>query len=79
MDAIKPESKFSELGIDSLDMVELMTELEDETGVEIDLDQKLEFIRNFFQHRYRAESVAPEVIDQVYELITKEDPNETQG
>lgn len=44
-----------------------------------DLDQKLEFIRNFFQHRYRAESVAPEVIDQVYELITKEDPNETQG
>lgn len=44
-----------------------------------ELDQKLEFIRNFFQHRYRAETVAPEVIDQVYELITKEDPNETQG
>ena len=42
--AVKPESKFSELGIDSLDMVELATELEDQTGIEIDLDQKLETV-----------------------------------
>ena len=36
--AVKPESKFSELGIDSLDTVE------DEIGIEIELDQKVETI-----------------------------------
>lgn len=39
---IKPESKFSDLGIDSLDTVELLMNLEDEIGIEIDLDQKVE-------------------------------------
>ena len=38
--AVKPESKFSELGIDSLDTVELLMSLEDEIGMEIELDQK---------------------------------------
>ena len=33
--AVKPESKFSELGIDSLDTVELLMNLEDEIGIEI--------------------------------------------
>ena len=33
--AIKPESTFSELGIDSLDTVELLMNLEDEIGIEI--------------------------------------------
>lgn len=42
--AIQPESKFSELGIDSLDTVELLMNLEDVIGVEIELDQKLETI-----------------------------------
>ena len=42
--AVKPESKFSELGIDSLDTVELLMELEDDIGVEIELDQKVETI-----------------------------------
>ena len=41
---IKPESKFSELGIDSLDTVELLMSLEDEIGIEIELDQKVETI-----------------------------------
>ena len=36
---VKPESKFSELGIDSLDTVELLMNLEDELGFEIELDQ----------------------------------------
>ena len=40
--AIKPESTFSELGIDSLDTVELLMNLEDEIGIEIELDQKVE-------------------------------------
>ncbi len=41
---IKPESKFSELGIDSLDTVDLLMELEDEIGIEIELDEKVETI-----------------------------------
>lgn len=41
---VKPESKFSELGIDSLDTVELLMNLEDEIGIEIELDQKVETV-----------------------------------
>ncbi|MDO5401476.1 MAG: acyl carrier protein [Eubacteriales bacterium] len=42
--AVKPESTFVELGIDSLDTVELLMNLEDELGIEIELDQKVETI-----------------------------------
>ena len=41
---IKPESKIFELGIDSLDTVELLMNLEDEIGIEIDLDEKVDTI-----------------------------------
>ncbi|MBQ9112376.1 MAG: acyl carrier protein [Clostridia bacterium] len=41
---IKPESTFSELGIDSLDTVELLMNLEDVIGVEIELDRKVETV-----------------------------------
>ena len=41
---VKPESTFSELGIDSLDTVELLMNLEDEIGIEIELDQKVETV-----------------------------------
>ena len=41
---VKPESTFAELGIDSLDTVELLMSLEDEIGIEIELDQKVETI-----------------------------------
>ena len=44
LSAVKPESTFAELGIDSLDTVELLMNLEDEIGVEIDLDQKVETV-----------------------------------
>lgn len=37
--AVKPESTFAELGIDSLDTVELLMSLEDELDIEIELDQ----------------------------------------
>lgn len=37
--SIKPESTFTELGIDSLDTVELLMNLEDELGIEIELDR----------------------------------------
>lgn len=43
---VKPESKFSDLGIDSLDTVELLMELEDEIGIEIELDEKIETIND---------------------------------
>ena len=42
---IKPESTFKDLGIDSLDTVELLMNLEDEIGQEIDLgDEKVETV-----------------------------------
>ncbi|MBQ8816326.1 MAG: acyl carrier protein [Lachnospiraceae bacterium] len=44
--AVKPESKFAELGIDSLDTVELLMSLEDEIGIEIELDQKVETVND---------------------------------
>ena len=41
---VKPESTFTELGIDSLDTVEMLMSLEDKVGVEIELDQKVETV-----------------------------------
>lgn len=42
--AVKPESRFVDLGIDSLDTVELLMSLEDELGIEIELDEKVETV-----------------------------------
>ena len=41
---IKNESTFKDLGIDSLDTVEVLMELEDKLGTSIELDQKIETI-----------------------------------
>lgn len=41
---ITPDSKFQDLGIDSLDTVEMLMKLEDEIGVEVELDQKVETV-----------------------------------
>lgn len=41
---VKPESKFTELGIDSLDTVELLMSLEDEIGIEIELEDHVETV-----------------------------------
>lgn len=39
---IKPDTTFEDLGIDSLDIVEMIMDLESELGVELDLeDQKI--------------------------------------
>ena len=44
--AIKPESKIAELGIDSLDTVEILMELEDIAGVELELDSPVETVED---------------------------------
>lgn len=41
---IKMETTFQELGIDSLDTVEMIMQLEDKIGKEIELDQKVETV-----------------------------------
>ena len=38
---ILPETTFEELGIDSLDTVEMVMQLEEELGIEIELTEKL--------------------------------------
>ena len=38
------DSNFRDLGIDSLDTVELLMNLEDKLGIEIELDQKVETV-----------------------------------
>ena len=41
---IKRESRFADLGIDSLDTVEMMMNLEEKIGKEIELEQKMETV-----------------------------------
>ena len=42
VDEITPESTFESLGIDSLDIVEMIMDLEGELGIELDMeDQKI--------------------------------------
>ncbi|HHT21532.1 MAG TPA: acyl carrier protein [Tissierellia bacterium] len=41
-DTITGESSFNDLGIDSLDTVELIMQLEDKLGVELKIEEKLE-------------------------------------
>jgi len=41
---ITPESRFEDLGIDSLDTVEMLMDLEDKIGFEVELDQKVETV-----------------------------------
>ena len=38
---IKPETTFESLGIDSLDTVEMVMDLEEELGVELELEEKV--------------------------------------
>jgi len=38
---ITPETTFESLGIDSLDTVELLMELEEQMGVELELDERI--------------------------------------
>lgn len=42
--SIKPETTFAELGIDSLDTVEIIMKIEEKLDVEIDLEEKVESV-----------------------------------
>ena len=41
VDDIRPDSTFESLGIDSLDVVEMIMDLESELGVELELEDKV--------------------------------------
>ncbi len=41
---ITADSRFEDLGIDSLDTVEMLMDLEDKIGCEVELDQKVETV-----------------------------------
>lgn len=54
---ITPETKFTDLGIDSLDTVEIVMQLEDKIGKEVELDQKVETVQElvaFISGKYDA-------------------------
>ena len=41
---IKPESTFASLGVDSLDTVELVMTLEDETGIKVEMNEHIKTV-----------------------------------
>lgn len=41
---ITPDTKFKDVGIDSLDTVEMLMNLEDELGIEVELTEKVETV-----------------------------------
>ena len=43
-ESVNEDSTFDSLGIDSLDTVELLMNLEDKLGIEVELDQKVETV-----------------------------------
>lgn len=49
VEEIKAEQTFKELSIDSLDTVEMLMNLEDELGVEIELTEKVETVGELVQ------------------------------
>ena len=54
---ISMDSTFKELGIDSLDTMEMLMNLEDKIGQEIELDQKVETVGDlvrFVESKYQA-------------------------
>ena len=44
---VKPETTFESLGIDSLDMVEMLMGLEEELGIELELEEKISTVGEF--------------------------------
>lgn len=49
VDGISMETKFEDLGIDSLDMVDLVMALEDEFGIELEVDENLVTVQDLVE------------------------------
>lgn len=49
VNAIRPEMTFSDLELDSLDVAELVMNLEDELGVPVEIDETLKTIADLVQ------------------------------
>ena len=47
---VTPESRFEDLGIDSLDTVEMLMNLEDTIGAEIELEEKVETVGELVEY-----------------------------
>ena len=55
---VRPETTFAELGIDSLDTVEMLMNLEDKLGVEVELDEKVETVGELAEYIARKTGLA---------------------
>lgn len=49
VDGISMETTFEDLGLDSLDMVDLVMALEDEFGIEIEVEKNLRTVRDLVE------------------------------
>jgi acyl carrier protein len=49
-DTITPETKFADLGIDSLDTVEIVMQLEEKIDKEVELEQKVETVQELVDY-----------------------------
>ena len=55
---VRPETTFAERGIDSLDTVEMLMNLEDKLGVEVELDEKVETVGELAEYIARKTGLA---------------------
>ena len=62
-ETVSDDSTFDSLGIDSLDTVELLMNLEDKLGIEVELDQKVETVGDLVAFG------EPEALKTVGELV----------
>ena len=54
LSAITPESTFQDLGVDSLDVAELVMNLEDDFGITIELDESVKTVGDMVKLIYEA-------------------------
>lgn len=50
VNTIAPDTKFADLGIDSLDTVEIVMQLEEKIGKEVELEQKVETVQELVDY-----------------------------
>lgn len=50
VNTITPETKFADLGVDSLDTVEIVMQLEEKIGREVELEEKVETVQELVDY-----------------------------